>query len=72
MIENTLRHFFSNYPTQSLLIAYSGGIDSQVLLHSLATLKKQNTINTNVRVCHIDHGLSANATNWQKFAKEQC
>ncbi len=72
MIENTLRHFFSNYPTQSLLIAYSGGIDSQVLLHSLATLKKQNTINTNVRVCHIDHGLSVNATNWQKFAKEQC
>ena len=72
MIENTLRHFFSNYPTQSLLIAYSGGIDSQVLLHSLATLKKQNTINTNVRVCHIDHGLSVNATNRQKFAKEQC
>lgn len=72
MIENTLKHFFSNYPTQSLLIAYSGGIDSQVLLHSLAALKKQNTIKTNVRVCHVDHGLSPNASKWQEFAKKQC
>ncbi|NQZ87781.1 MAG: tRNA lysidine(34) synthetase TilS [Colwellia sp.] len=72
MIENTLRHFFSNYPTQQLLIAYSGGIDSQVLLHSLAALKKQNIINANVRVCHVDHGLSVNAEKWQAFAKEQC
>ena len=72
MIENTLRHFFSNYPTQELLIAYSGGIDSQVLLHSLAALKKQNIINANVRVCHVDHGLSVNAEKWQAFAKEQC
>ena len=72
MIENTLRHFFSNYPKQSLLIAYSGGIDSQVLLHSLSALKKQNTINTNVSVCHVNHGLSINASHWEVFAKEQC
>jgi len=72
MIENTLRHFFSKHPASSLLIAYSGGIDSQVLLHSLASLKKQNAINTDIRVCHVDHGLSQNASQWQVFAKEQC
>jgi tRNA(Ile)-lysidine synthase len=72
MIENTLRHFFSKHPTSSLLIAYSGGIDSQVLLHSIASLKKQNAINTIIRVCHVDHGLSPNASQWQVFAKEQC
>jgi tRNA(Ile)-lysidine synthase len=72
MIENTLRDFFSQHPTSSLLIAYSGGIDSQVLLHNLASLKKQNAINSNIRVCHVDHGLSPNALKWQAFAKEQC
>ncbi|MFQ3194703.1 MAG: tRNA(Ile)-lysidine synthase, partial [Colwellia sp.] len=72
MIENTLRDFFSQHPTSSLLIAYSGGIDSQVLLHNLAFLKKQNAINSNIRVCHVDHGLSPNALKWQAFAKEQC
>jgi tRNA(Ile)-lysidine synthase len=72
MIENTLRHFFSNHPHKSLLIAYSGGIDSQVLLHCLAALKTQNTINNHIRVCHVNHGLSANAIQWQEFAQEQC
>jgi tRNA(Ile)-lysidine synthase len=72
MIENTLKLFFSSHPHKSLLIAYSGGIDSQVLLHCLAALKTKNTINSNIRVCHVDHGLSSNASQWQVFAKEQC
>jgi tRNA(Ile)-lysidine synthase len=72
MIENTLTAFFSNYSKKSLLIAYSGGIDSQVLLHCLASLKQQQLINTDIRVCHINHGLSKNAQKWQKFAKAQC
>jgi tRNA(Ile)-lysidine synthase len=72
MIESTLRHFFSSHPHKSLLIAYSGGIDSQVLLHCLAALKTQNAINNNIRVCHVNHGLSDNAFQWQSFAQEQC
>jgi tRNA(Ile)-lysidine synthase len=72
MIENTLKSFFSNHSEQSLLIAYSGGIDSQVLLHCLAALKKQNVIKPHIRVCHVDHGLSKNAFKWQEFAKTQC
>lgn len=72
MIKQTLIDFFSNYPQKSLLIAYSGGIDSQVLLHCLGALKAQQAINSEIRVCHVNHGLSVNAVKWQTFAKTQC
>ncbi|TLU67601.1 tRNA lysidine(34) synthetase TilS [Thalassotalea litorea] len=57
---------------KSLLLGYSGGLDSQVLLHALAALKAQGKINTNIRAIHINHGLSDNADAWQSFTKEQC
>ncbi|MBA6347138.1 tRNA lysidine(34) synthetase TilS [Colwellia sp. BRX8-9] len=72
MIKQTLIDFFSNHPQKSLLIAYSGGIDSQVLLHCLGSLKTQHAINSDIRVCHVNHGLSVNAVKWQAFAKAQC
>ncbi|GAA6173068.1 tRNA lysidine(34) synthetase TilS [Colwellia sp. KU-HH00111] len=59
-----------------LVIAYSGGVDSQVLLHAIATLKQQSptpiTILDNVTVCHVNHGLSVNAQAWQLFAQQTC
>lgn len=60
------------YPKQPILIAYSGGIDSQVLLDCLATLKAKQQIQNPLHVCHVNHGLSSNALQWQHFALEQC
>jgi len=57
---------------QPILIAYSGGVDSQVLLNALVTLKSSNKIQNTLRVCHVNHGLSANAEKWQQFAVQQC
>jgi len=71
-IESHLEEFCVKYSHQNILIAYSGGVDSQVLLHCLASLKKQNRLKGELRVCHVDHGLSANALKWQEFAKAQC
>ncbi|WP_319024748.1 tRNA lysidine(34) synthetase TilS [Microbulbifer hainanensis] len=41
-------------------VAYSGGLDSSVLLHILARLRLP------VRAIHVHHGLSANADAWQE------
>ena len=41
-------------------VAYSGGLDSSVLLHILARLQLP------VRAIHVHHGLSANADAWQE------
>ena len=71
-IESTLTSFCQNLSQQCLVIAYSGGVDSQVLLHALAKLKNQQKILQTLHVCHINHGLSDNAKDWQTFAKHQC
>ena len=75
-IESALLSALSKYPKMPLVIAYSGGVDSQVLLHALASLKQKNTtypaiLNT-ITVCHVNHGLSSNANDWQKFAEQAC
>ena len=72
IIESTLLRFFKNSPEKSIIIAYSGGVDSQVLLTALAKLKNQLQLPNNIVVCHVNHGLSPNADAWQAFAEQQC
>lgn len=75
-IESALFGALSKYSNMPLVIAYSGGVDSQVLLHALASIKQRSAtapaILTNVTVCHVNHGLSANAHAWQTFAQQTC
>ncbi|WP_286272347.1 tRNA lysidine(34) synthetase TilS [Thalassotalea hakodatensis] len=54
-----------------ICIAYSGGIDSQVLLHLFSRLKKA-TPAVSIFACHVNHGLSEHAGKWQNFAAKQC
>ncbi|NQZ79463.1 MAG: tRNA lysidine(34) synthetase TilS [Colwellia sp.] len=70
-IESTLARFFQQYPNKDIVVAYSGGIDSQVLLYALAQLAKQNILSNKISICHVNHGLSENALTWQLFAKQQ-
>ncbi len=72
MIENTLQTFFQNSPAHPIVIAYSGGVDSQVLLYALAKLKGQGLIANPITACHVNHGLSDNAQAWQLFAEKSC
>jgi tRNA(Ile)-lysidine synthase len=71
LIESTLVNFFQQYPTSDIVIAYSGGVDSQVLLHALASLKYREQLKNALLVCHVNHGLSENALTWQTFAQQQ-
>lgn len=71
-ISSRLKAFFQRFEHRPIVVAYSGGIDSQVLLHALAQLKKQQQISNHLTVCHINHGLSDNAHLWQLSAQEYC
>lgn len=53
-----------------LLLALSGGLDSSVLLHLLATLKP--FIGFELHALHVHHGLSPNADAWAASCVEQC
>ncbi len=48
-------------PARRYIVAYSGGCDSQVLLHSLAQLRLPDI---DLLAVHIDHGLYAASAEW--------
>ena len=51
------------------LLAYSGGLDSQVLLSLLIQWAKHDSM-IRVRAIHINHGLSPNANAWVSFCHD--
>lgn len=51
-------------------VAYSGGLDSTVLLHILSRIAGDN--GTRLVALHADHGLSAHASRWRELCLRQC
>lgn len=56
---------------QRFCVAYSGGLDSVVLLHSLIEIKKYHP-NWSLRALHIHHGLNPRADAWQLHCEQVC
>ncbi|EIJ42565.1 tRNA(Ile)-lysidine synthetase [Beggiatoa alba B18LD] len=52
-------------------VAYSGGLDSTVLLHALARLRPHFP-DVTLRAIHIHHGLQADADSWAKHCQVTC
>ncbi len=55
---------------ERLLVAYSGGMDSHVLLHALLSIR--NELSTEIHAIHINHGLQANAQEWAEICSKFC
>ncbi len=53
---------------QQIVVGFSGGLDSSVLLHSLSQKVEAHRI----MAIHINHGLSENADHWQAHAEGFC
>ncbi|MDR2016642.1 MAG: tRNA lysidine(34) synthetase TilS, partial [Burkholderiales bacterium] len=56
----------------SLLVAFSGGLDSVVLLDALHRLREKMPHVTALSAAHVHHGLSANADTWLTFCERFC
>lgn len=56
---------------RNYLVAFSGGMDSHVLLHLLSTLKKQHS-EISLRAVHVNHGLQKVADSWPKHCQGIC
>lgn len=63
-----LRQYLPKTDTGIWWIALSGGLDSCVLLHSLAALQLPVVL----RALHINHQISPNATSWQEHCADIC
>jgi len=69
--QTKIKDILSEYPDAEICwIAYSGGLDSHVLLHMLASI--QNEINPKVVAVHINHGISSDADSWVKHCQKVC
>ncbi len=67
--QTKIKDILSEYPeAKTCWIAYSGGLDSHVLLHVLASI--QNKIKQKLVAVHINHGISNDADLWVKHCQE--
>ncbi|WP_145583760.1 tRNA lysidine(34) synthetase TilS [Yersinia thracica] len=55
-----------------VLVGFSGGLDSSVLLHLLVCLRDQFIPDLIIRAIHIHHGLNPRADSWVKHCQQQC
>lgn len=57
-------------PATHLKVAYSGGLDSHVLLHALAVLRAEHPFS--LSAIHIDHGLQSASAEWGRHCARVC
>ncbi|MDF1797384.1 MAG: tRNA lysidine(34) synthetase TilS [Coxiellaceae bacterium] len=66
----TIMHRYSG--ASRWLVAFSGGLDSTVLLHRLRHLKQYLPNKPELVAVHIDHGLHTDADQWQQQCQDLC
>lgn len=61
----------AQYPTPTRYwVAFSGGLDSTVLLHAMAACRGELPVD--IAAVHIDHGLQAQSQSWQQHCQHIC
>lgn len=53
------------------LVAYSGGLDSQVLLHALHVLCRENPEFPPLSAIHVNHQIQSLANDWEEHCRQQ-
>ncbi|MEP1445656.1 MAG: tRNA lysidine(34) synthetase TilS [Paraglaciecola sp.] len=74
-ILTTLKEQLGSEPLSSasqIVVAYSGGVDSHVLLHALDKIRNQQSLPFQLSAIHIHHGLSQHADQWQNHCEQIC
>ncbi|QCI20851.1 tRNA lysidine(34) synthetase TilS [Buchnera aphidicola (Hyperomyzus lactucae)] len=66
-----LQKTISQYKNKSFLIAYSGGLDSTVLLYQLLKIKKKIPY-IKIRAIHINHNLALDSKKWTEHCEKFC
>ena len=57
---------------QRLVVAFSGGMDSSVLLHAAKRWLQRHRPELSMLAVHVHHGLSPQADGWANFCQQQC
>jgi len=68
-IETIISNEINSLDSRKFLLAFSGGVDSIVLLDLLTNLVKESD---QLRVIHINHNLNEYSDDWAQFSSEVC
>ncbi len=68
--EHLLTTLKSLPPAPCYWVAYSGGLDSTVLLHLMSSLREQ--LEVPLLALHVDHALSEHSTEWSRHCRDVC
>ncbi len=73
LLKTQLALLHERYPVKSMVVGLSGGVDSVVLLHALATLRQYADAELKpLQAVYVNHGISDNALHWQAFCEGYC
>ncbi|WP_417870596.1 tRNA lysidine(34) synthetase TilS [Vibrio furnissii] len=64
------RQLLDAQPSRHFVLAFSGGVDSRVLLALIARYRQERDIS--VQAVHVHHGLSVNADEWAQRCQHWC
>ena len=69
---DSLSDFFSGFPQlKQLWIAFSGGMDSRVLLHAVSRIQSRLP-HVTINAVHVDHGLNEQSKKWSSQCEAVC
>jgi len=67
MLLKSIKATLEKYNVKKLLVGFSGGVDSTVLLSLLSQIPE-----ITVRAVYVNHGVSEHAVEWELFCKDFC
>ena len=67
-----LDSLLKKYVDGDIVVAFSGGMDSTVLLRSVVTLRDEGVFTASVRALHINHQISESSNDWKNHCAKIC
>ena len=49
---------------KNIIVGFSGGLDSTVLLYGVCSLAKKGLLRSNIKAIHVNHGLNDSCEEW--------
>ena len=57
---------------KNIIVGFSGGIDSTVLLYGVCLLARKGLLRSNIKAIHVNHGLNDSCEEWESFCRRIC